>query len=189
MARSIYTGFPCLANTCGEYNLSEHKLLNPESCGCTMRGLIAEYGSQEELEKHLIVNDTQHTVCVNPRRKTFPLQRTEGESLNRFSKIKRIYVDISALNKAPDDLTNISDLVWHTSIRFDSININWYQPYVIASDKLEYIYRTNSWFNLESDDQLTTTILCTIEDHKTYKTLVNYCPILTEIEIDYDIVK
>ena len=147
MQQSVYMGLPCEYGKCARYNVEEHNIVNPESCGCTMRSLLSEFGTQEKLEANLVTNDAQE-VCVNPQQKVCAIKLIEGQPLNRNCKIKKIRAEVQGFNKIdiePSDTPK--KMVWHSGIRFDKIYFDWEQPYRINNETLEYIAYFDEWYS------------------------------------------
>ena len=189
MQQSVYMGLPCEYGKCARYNVEEHNIVNPEACGCTMRSLLSEFGTQEKLEANLVTNDAQE-VCVNPQQKVCAIKLIEGQPLNRNCKIKKIRAEVQGFNKIdiePSDTPK--KMVWHSGIRFDKIYFDWEQPYRINNETLEYIAYFDEWYNYTEKDLVELRYESRIIDktHGAYKNVCNFCPVIIKLYIDYEI--
>ena len=185
--QSIYVAAPCEGGKCARYDLNAHQITNAESCGCTMRSLIAEFGSQALMEKNLVKNDANE-ICVNPRRKQADLQLVEGQPLNRHCKIRKIKTEVRAFNKVDIGDKDGEKLVWRSTVSFDKLTWSWTQPYLVRNDVLEYISYFDDWYNFQSDEIFPISYNATITGRNTSNALCNFCPVIIKLYIDYDII-
>ena len=190
MQQSVYMGLPCEYGKCARYNIEEHNIVNPEACGCTMRSLLNEFGTQEKLESNLVINDAQE-VCVNPQQKVCAMKLIEGQPLNRKCKIKKIRSEVKAFNKIDINYNkdDSKSLMWNSILHFDKIFFRWNQPYYVANDTLEYISYYDEWFNFTEKDEIKLSYEARILDtsEKVSRTICNFCPVIIKLYIDYEI--